>query len=73
MYKRNLCYFQDRQGDISDDETIKFKSYLLSFGISDPVTRETHSSGDKYRKELAKQIADFLHQSISVLMISIFL
>jgi len=57
---------KDRQGNISDDETVAFKSYLLSLGISDPVTRESCSSGDTYRKQLAKQISDFLLTPISV-------
>jgi len=56
---------KDRQGNISDDETVAFKSYLLSLGISDPVTRESCSSGDTYRKQLAKQISDFLLKPIS--------
>ena len=30
---------QEKQGEVSDDETVQFKSYLLSLGISDPVTR----------------------------------
>lgn len=60
-----LC-FQDRQGDISEDETIKYKSYLLSLGIDDPVTRNAFSSGDAYRKELAKQMVDMLLKPITV-------
>lgn len=56
---------KDRQGNISDDETVAFKSYLLSLGISDPVTREAYSSGDAYRKQLAKQISDFMQKPIS--------
>lgn len=56
---------KDRQGNISDDETVAFKSYLLSLGISDPVTRESCSSGDTYRKQLAKQISDFLLAPVS--------
>lgn len=30
---------KDKQGDITEDETIRFKSYLLSMGIANPVTR----------------------------------
>jgi ESCRT-II complex subunit VPS36 len=37
---------KDKQGDITEDETVKFKSYLLSMGIPNPVTRETHGTGD---------------------------
>lgn len=55
---------KDKQGDITDDETQKFRSYLLSLGIDDPVTRETHGTGDAYLRELARQISDFIHQPL---------
>ena len=45
---------------------MQFKSYLLSLGISNPVTRETHGTGLKYHNELAKQLADVLTQPIEV-------
>lgn len=48
---------REKQGEISDDETIQFQSHLLSLGVADPVTRETHGGGDQYTLELAKQIA----------------
>ncbi|XP_067841979.1 vacuolar protein-sorting-associated protein 36 isoform X2 [Heptranchias perlo] len=51
---------KDKQGDISEDETIRFKSYLLSMGIANPVTRETHGSGTHYHMQLAKQLAGML-------------
>lgn len=58
---------KDRQGDISDDETVRFKSYLLGLGIDDPipVTRDACSSNDAYRRQLSKQTADFLVDHIS--------
>uniref|UniRef100_A0AAQ4NZM5 Vacuolar protein-sorting-associated protein 36 n=1 Tax=Gasterosteus aculeatus aculeatus TaxID=481459 RepID=A0AAQ4NZM5_GASAC len=51
---------KDKQGNITEDETIRFKSYLLSMGIADPVTRETHGSGTHYHMQLAKQLGDML-------------
>uniref|UniRef100_A0A672R0C6 Vacuolar protein-sorting-associated protein 36 n=1 Tax=Sinocyclocheilus grahami TaxID=75366 RepID=A0A672R0C6_SINGR len=51
---------KDKQGDITEDETIRFKSYLLSMGIATPVTRETHGSGTQYHIQLAKQLGDML-------------
>uniref|UniRef100_A0A672HBW9 Vacuolar protein-sorting-associated protein 36 n=1 Tax=Salarias fasciatus TaxID=181472 RepID=A0A672HBW9_SALFA len=51
---------KEKQGDISEDETIRFKSYLLSMGIANPVTRETHGSGTHYHLQLAKQLGDML-------------
>nr|CAG4641028.1 EOG090X09MN [Eulimnadia texana] len=62
---RNMATrIKEKQGDISEDETIAFKSYLLSLGIDDPVTRESYASGDAYRTDLAKQIATILEQPI---------
>lgn len=58
--------YQDKQGEVSDDETVQFKSYLLSMGISDPVTRETHGSGQAYFRELAKEVFRVLEKPIRV-------
>ncbi|KAK7110626.1 vacuolar protein-sorting-associated protein 36-like [Littorina saxatilis] len=55
---------KDKQGDITEDETVKFKSYLLSMGIPNPVTRETHGTGDKYYTELARQLASMLTKPV---------
>eukprot|EP00795_Rhopilema_esculentum_P000583 gene583-10272_t len=55
---------QDKQVSITDDETVEFKSYLLSMGIANPVTRETHGTGVTYHEELAKQLASFLKDVI---------
>lgn len=48
--------------DISDDETIVFKSHLLSLGVDgsldeDPVTRKKFANDSSYYKELARQLA----------------
>lgn len=51
---------REKQGNITDDETTQFKSYLLSLGISDPVTRDTYGSGNKYYLELARELATVL-------------
>ncbi|KAK2504023.1 hypothetical protein MC885_002645, partial [Smutsia gigantea] len=51
---------KDKQGDITEDETIRFKSYLLSMGIANPVTRETCGSGTQYHMQLARQLAGIL-------------
>lgn len=55
---------KEKQGGITEDETIQFKSYLLSLGIDDPVTRDSYKSNDQYYTNLAKQIAEVLHQPI---------
>ena len=51
---------------MSDDETVAFKSYLLSLGIDDPVTRETHGSGQSYYRELAKEVCRVLDAPVKV-------
>ncbi|CAH1257735.1 VPS36 [Branchiostoma lanceolatum] len=55
---------QDKQGAISEDETVQFKSYLLSLGIPNPVTRETHGSGTNYHMQLAKELSQVLQQPL---------
>ncbi|XP_057666501.1 vacuolar protein-sorting-associated protein 36 [Diorhabda carinulata] len=51
---------KEKQGDITEDETVRFKSYLLSLGIDDPVTRDSYKSDNQYYQSLAKQICSFL-------------
>uniref|UniRef100_A0A3Q1G0T4 Vacuolar protein-sorting-associated protein 36 n=1 Tax=Acanthochromis polyacanthus TaxID=80966 RepID=A0A3Q1G0T4_9TELE len=58
---------KDKQGDITEDETVRFKSYLLSMGIANPVTRETHGSGTHYHLQLSKQLGDMLQAPLELL------
>lgn len=51
---------RERQGDISEDETVRFKSYLMSLGIDDPVTRDNAQSNTEYFQLLANQICEVL-------------
>ncbi|CAJ0942547.1 unnamed protein product, partial [Mesorhabditis belari] len=53
-----------RQGSITDDETVEFKSYLLSLGVSDPVTKSTYGTGAKYFEKLAEELAFILEQPL---------
>ncbi|XP_053976438.1 vacuolar protein-sorting-associated protein 36 [Hylaeus anthracinus] len=55
---------RERHGDITEDETVRFKSYLMSLGIDDPVTRDAYKSSNEYFKQLAKQLADILEEPI---------
>ncbi|PBC34647.1 vacuolar protein-sorting-associated protein 36 [Apis cerana] len=55
---------RERQGDITEDETVRFKSYLMSLGIDDPVTRDAYKNSNEYFKQLAKQLADILEEPI---------
>ncbi|XP_077984316.1 vacuolar protein-sorting-associated protein 36-like [Glandiceps talaboti] len=64
LSKNIATKIKDKKGDITEDETVKFKSYLLSLGISNPVTRDTHGTGTKYHIELAKELANILETPI---------
>ncbi|CAG2065324.1 unnamed protein product, partial [Timema podura] len=55
---------REKQGDITEDETVKFKSYLLSLGIDDPVTRGSYRSENQYYQGLARELADILETPI---------
>lgn len=57
---------REQKGDISDDETVRFKSYLLSLGIDDPVTRDGFTSNAKYYKSLAQQLVEMLLDPLEV-------
>jgi len=57
---------RDKQGGISEDETVQFKSYLLSLGIDDPVTKDSAGSDKKYYQGLAKEMFLVLDQPIQV-------
>ena len=50
----------EKEVGVTDDETVAFKSYLLSMGIDNPVTKETYGSGNRYHQELAKELFSFL-------------
>ncbi|XP_059143919.1 vacuolar protein-sorting-associated protein 36-like [Physella acuta] len=64
LSKSIAAKIKDVQGEITEDETVKFKSYLLSMGIPNPVTKETHGTGDKYYTELARQLSSLLTKPI---------
>lgn len=56
---------RERHGDISEDETVRFKSYLMSLGIDDPVTRDSAASNTEYFQLLANQICEMLLDPIT--------
>lgn len=55
---------REKKGDITDDETVRFKSYLMSLGISDPVTRDGSGSDQVYYLKLAKEIYQVLQRPL---------
>lgn len=56
---------REKQGDISEDDTVRFKAYLMSLGIDDPVTRDAFRSDSDYYVGLAQQVSDMM---VAVLM-----
>ncbi|XP_059061892.1 vacuolar protein-sorting-associated protein 36 [Achroia grisella] len=65
LSKNISAKIREKQGDISEDDTVRFKSYLMSLGIDDPVTRDTFRSDSEYYMELSQQISDMI---VAVLM-----
>jgi len=55
---------RDKNGEITEDETVQFKSYLLSLGIDDPITKDSAGSDKKYYQGLAKEMFFILDQPI---------
>uniref|UniRef100_A0A336MXD8 Vacuolar protein-sorting-associated protein 36 n=1 Tax=Culicoides sonorensis TaxID=179676 RepID=A0A336MXD8_CULSO len=56
---------REKQGDISEDETVRFKSYLMSLGVDDPVTRDNVQSDSEYLRRLGQQICEMLLDPIT--------
>uniref|UniRef100_A0A182Q018 Vacuolar protein-sorting-associated protein 36 n=1 Tax=Anopheles farauti TaxID=69004 RepID=A0A182Q018_9DIPT len=56
---------RERHGEISEDETVRFKSYLLSLGIDDPVTRDGTRSNSEYFLKLSRQLCEMLLDPIT--------
>uniref|UniRef100_A0A914Q352 Vacuolar protein-sorting-associated protein 36 n=1 Tax=Panagrolaimus davidi TaxID=227884 RepID=A0A914Q352_9BILA len=51
--------------DITEDETTQFKSYLLSLGVNDPVTKTTFGNGATYFEKLAEEITEVLEKPLT--------
>uniref|UniRef100_A0A182INP3 Vacuolar protein-sorting-associated protein 36 n=2 Tax=Anopheles atroparvus TaxID=41427 RepID=A0A182INP3_ANOAO len=56
---------RERHGEISEDETVRFKSYLMSLGINDPVTRDGTRSNSEYFLKLSQQLCEMLLDPIT--------
>jgi len=55
---------KEKQGSISDDETVRFKSYLLGLGVDDPVTRSSFTDSSAYYTTLYKEIIKIIQVSL---------
>ena len=64
---------RDRQSEASEDETLKFKSLLMSLGIDDPVTKENFTNNTEYLKSLGNEICQSLLDVMTVSSIKLVL
>jgi len=55
---------KEKQGAISDDETVRFKSYLLGLGVDDPVTKSSFTDTNAYYTTLCKEIIKIINVSL---------
>ena len=56
---------RERRSDDSEDETIKFKSLLLSLGIDDPVTKDNFTNNNEYLRGLGNEICQSMLDPIT--------
>eukprot|EP00035_Acanthoeca_spectabilis_P035968 m.37123 g.37123 ORF g.37123 m.37123 type:complete len:396 (-) comp7652_c0_seq1:114-1301(-) len=55
-----------KKGEVSDADTAEFQSYIVSLGISDPVTKNAcGGSENKFHRELAAELGRFLAEPIA--------
>lgn len=57
---------RERQTDATEDETLKFKSMLMSLGIDDPVTKDNFTSNTEYLRSLGNEICQSLLDVLEV-------
>lgn len=74
-------HLRNKRGELTEDETgesttfvqkksvnfeVRFKSYLLSLGVSDPVTKAEFGSGAIYFEKLAEELTSVLLEPLKV-------
>lgn len=57
---------RERQSNATEDETLKFKTLLMSLGIDDPVTKDNFTSNSEYLRKLGNEICEALLDEITV-------
>jgi len=62
--RSNASDLKYRMRFLFSGQTVKFKSYLLSLGIPNPVTKETHGSGTHYHMQLAHELNNLLKKPL---------
>ena len=63
---------RERQTDASEDETLKFKTMLMSLGIDDPVTKDNFTNNNEYLRGLGSEICQSLLDAITVSVSNVF-
>lgn len=71
MSKAISLKIRERQTDASEDETLKFKSMLMSLGIDDPVTKDNFTSNNEYLRSLGNEICQSLLDVMTVRRFSV--
>lgn len=66
MSKAISLKIRERQSDANEDETLKFKTLLMSLGIDDPVTKDNFTSNTEYLRSLGNEICQSLLDVITV-------
>ena len=57
---------RERKSEASDDETLKFKTMLMSLGIDDPVTKDNFTSNNEFLSSLGNEICQSMLDVITV-------
>lgn len=57
---------RERKSDATEDETLKFKTLLMSLGIDDPVTKDNFTSNSEYLRSLGNEICQSLLDVMTV-------
>lgn len=57
---------RERQTDATEDETLKFKTLLMSLGIDDPVTKDNFTNNTEYLRSLGNEICQSMLDVITV-------
>lgn len=57
---------RERQADATEDDTLKFKTLLMSLGIDDPVMKDNFTSNSEYLRSLGNEICQSLLDVMTV-------
>lgn len=57
---------RERKSEASEDETLKFKTMLMSLGIDDPVTKDNFTSNNEFLSSLGNEICQSMLDVITV-------